>query len=49
MSFNIIRGINESKTVIKHISCECQCKFDSINVVRIKIGLMINIGVSAKI
>ena len=26
--FNIITGINESKTLTKHISCECKCKFD---------------------
>ena len=26
--FNVITGINESKTLIKHISCECKCKFD---------------------
>ena len=26
--FNIIKGINESKTLTKHISCECKCKFD---------------------
>ena len=26
--FNIITGINESKTLTKHISCECKCRFD---------------------
>ena len=26
--FNIITGINESKTLTKHISCECKCKLD---------------------
>ena len=26
--FNTITGINESKTLTKHISCECNCKFD---------------------
>ena len=26
--FNMITGINESKTLIKHMSCECKCKFD---------------------
>ena len=26
--FNIIAGINELKTLTKHISCECKCKFD---------------------
>ena len=25
---NIISVINESKTLTKHISCECKCKFD---------------------
>ena len=26
--FNVITGINEFKTLAKHISCECKCKFD---------------------
>ena len=26
--FNMIKGINESKTLRKHISCECSCEFD---------------------
>ena len=26
--FNIITGINESKILTKHITCECKCKFD---------------------
>ena len=26
--FNMIRGINESKTLTKHISHECKCRFD---------------------
>ena len=26
--FNMITGINKSKTLTKHISCECKCKFD---------------------
>ena len=25
---NMITGINESKTLTKHLSCECKCKFD---------------------
>ena len=28
--FNMITGINESKTLTKHMSCECKCKFDGI-------------------
>ena len=26
--FNMITGVNESKIKKKHISCECECKFD---------------------
>ena len=26
--FNMIKGINESKILPKHISCKCKCKFD---------------------
>ena len=26
--FNMIRGINESKALTKHISCDCKCRFD---------------------
>ena len=26
--FNIIKGISESKTLAKHISCGCKCEFD---------------------
>ena len=26
--FNRSTGINESKTLTRHISCECKCKFD---------------------
>ena len=29
--FNMISGINESKTLTKNISCECKCKFDGKN------------------
>ena len=29
--FNMITGINESKVLTKHISCECKCRFDGIN------------------
>ena len=25
---NVITGINESKTLTKHISCNCKCKLD---------------------
>ena len=26
--FNMITGINELKTLTKHVSCECECQFD---------------------
>ena len=26
--FNMITGINKSKTITKHIFCNCKCKFD---------------------
>ena len=26
--FSMMTGINESKTLTKHVSCECKCKFD---------------------
>ena len=47
--FNVITGINESKTITEHIICKCECKFDSKNITRIKNGITINVGVSVKI
>ena len=44
----MIKGINESKTLTKHISCECECKFDSKNVTQIKSGNKINVDMSVK-
>ena len=29
--FNLITGINESKTLTKFVSSECKCKFDGRN------------------
>ena len=29
--FNIISGMNESKTLVKHISYNCRCKYDGNN------------------
>ena len=45
----MITRINESKTLTKHISCKCKCKFDGRNVTHVRIDIMINVGVSAKI
>ena len=40
---------NESKKVIRHTSCKCKCKFDGKNVIQIRFGIVINVGVSANI
>ena len=46
--FDMVTGINESKTLAEHISCKCKCKYDGKNVVQMKSGITINVGVSAK-
>ena len=43
--FNIITGIKESKTLTKHILCECKCRF---NVIQTNGGIKINVYVSVK-
>ena len=47
---NMITRTNEAKTLVKHISCECKCKFNltTCNVIQIKNGMMINVNVSVK-
>ena len=42
----MITGINESKTLTRHISCEWKCKFD--NIIQINGGITINVDVSVK-
>ena len=32
----MIKGVNELKTTIKHISCEYRCEFDGDNVIQNK-------------
>ena len=44
----MITGINESKILTKHISCECESKFDGKNVIQINSGITINVDVSVK-
>ena len=43
--FNMITGINESKTLIKHMSCESKCKFDGTkynsNAKKIMFGILL--------
>ena len=46
--FNMITRINESKTLVKHISCECKSKFDGKNVIQINGGIAINVNVNVK-
>ena len=46
--FNIVTGINESKTLTKHISCECKSRFNQKNVIQINCGIMINVKVNVK-
>ena len=46
--FNMITGINESKTLTKHISCECKCKFDERKCNLNNGGIMINVDVGVK-
>ena len=44
----MITGINELKTLTKHISCECKCRFDGKNVIQINGGTTINVDVGVK-
>ena len=45
---NMIIEINEWKTLTKHISRECKCRFDRKNVIQINGGIMINVNVNVK-
>ena len=44
----MIREITETKTLTKHISCECKCRFDGKNVIQINGGIIINVDVIVK-
>ena len=44
----MIKGINESKTLTKHISGKCKSKLDEKNVIQINGGIMINADVNVK-
>ena len=44
----MISEINECKTLTKHISCECKCRFDGRNVIHINGRKTINTHVSVK-
>ena len=44
----MITGINKSKTLIKHVSCECKCKSDGTIVIQINGRITINVDVNVK-
>ena len=44
----MITRINEWKTLAKHISCKCKCKFDGIKSTQFNGGITINVYVSVK-
>ena len=46
--FNMITRINESKSIRKHMSCKCKCKFDGKNVIEISNGIAVNVDMSVK-
>ena len=46
--FNMITGINKSKTLTKHVSYKIKCKFEVESVIQIKSGIMKNVGVNVK-
>ena len=46
--FNMMTGINESKTLTKHISCKYKENLMAENIIQIKIEIKINLDVSAK-
>ena len=46
--FNMITGINESKTLRRHISCEVNVNLVKENVIQINGGITINVDVSVK-
>ena len=46
--FKMMTRINEWKTLVKHISCNCRCKSDEKNAIQIKNEMTINVNVVAK-
>ena len=47
--FNMIIGINELETLIKHTSYDCKSKFDGRKCDSYQSGIMINVNVSVKV
>ena len=48
-AFNMITNKNEAKAMTEHISCDCKCKFNSTNVIRIKNEIIKHVNVNIKI
>ena len=46
--FNMTTGINESTTLTRHRSWECECKFDGRKLIQIKSGITINVDANTK-
>ena len=44
----MITEINDSKTLAKHISCKCKCRFDGKNIIQINGGKTTNVDLSVK-
>ena len=44
----MITGINKSKTLSKHMSCECKFKFVAKIVIQMRSEILINVDVSVK-
>ena len=47
--FNLITNINEAKTVVKHASCDCKCKFNSTSCNSNQNGIVINAYANVKV
>ena len=47
-NFNVITGINESKTLTKYIWCKFKVNLIEENVIQINCGIMINVDMSIK-
>ena len=47
--FNMTAKINEARALVKHISCDFKCKFNSKHVIQIKNEIMKHVNVSVKI
>ena len=45
----MITNKNEAKTITKHISCDCKCKFNTQHVIQIKNGIIKHVNVNVKI